>query len=119
MALARICPFCLLPQATECLCDIDDPPPSGSPPPLDCRACQDTGHVCENHPARPWGVFCCDGPAEPRPGGEFLCAHGACHCGAAGMPCAACCSPISADGKHSITEAFTPDRMRAETDGRA
>lgn len=24
MALARVCPFCLLPQATECLCDIDE-----------------------------------------------------------------------------------------------
>lgn len=28
MALTRLCPFCRLPLATECLCDDDDPAPS-------------------------------------------------------------------------------------------
>jgi hypothetical protein len=110
----RVCPFCLLPLATECICD--DAQPAAGPPPFDCGACQDTGHVCESHPSRPWGGFCCDGPAEPGEGGVALCEHGACHCGGAGMPCTACCSPIPADGRHSITEAFTPDRLRARTE---
>ena len=65
------------------------------------------GHVCENHPDRFWGYLCC----EEVPGQE-VCEHGACHCGGAGMPCGACCSPIPEDGRHSIREAFTPDWKR-------
>ena len=72
-----------------------------------CHCCQDTGHVCENHPGLPWGGVCCYGPA----GGQ-VCLHGACHCGA-GMPCPACCSPVPEDGRHAITEAFVPDWRRA------
>jgi len=113
VALARICEFCLIPKA-ECICDTSEPPRTWDVPPYDCRTCQDTGHVCESHPARPWGGFCCDGPAKPGADGEKLCEHGACHCGGAGMPCTACCSPVPADGTRSITEAFTPDRLRGD-----
>lgn len=61
-----------------------------------CPACWDTGHVCENHPDRPWAgiadvVECCGG---------------------AGMPCPLCCSEVPRDGRHSIVESFTPDRLR-------
>jgi hypothetical protein len=63
-----------------------------------CGACRDTGHVCENHPRRPWEGFtpppeCCD-------------------CGGAGMPCPSCCDPIPQDGRHSIREAFIPRHLR-------
>lgn len=73
-----------------------------------CPTCNDSGHVCENHPDKPWGGICCD---QPR---EFTghCQHGACHCGGAGMPCAACCSPIPEDGSTPIGLAFTPDWRR-------
>jgi len=70
--------------------------------------CNDTGHACENHPDRPWGGMCCDGPAS-----GVLCEHGACHCGGAGMPCPVCCSPVPEDGAISITAAFVPDWRRA------
>jgi glycosyltransferase involved in cell wall biosynthesis len=61
-----------------------------------CAVCRDTGHVCENHPDHAWA-----GIADVE----------AC-CGGAGAPCPACCSPIPADGRHSISEAFTPDWRR-------
>jgi hypothetical protein len=112
VALTRLCPFCLLPRATECLCEDVEPPPAWDVPPYDCRACQDTGHVCENHPGRPWGALCCSGPAELNPDGEVLCGHGACHCGGAGEPCGACCPPVPADGSRLITDAFKPDGTR-------
>lgn len=48
-----------------------------------CPQCFDTGHVCENHPDRPWGGMCCD------TGTKGACEHGSCGCGA-GMPCPAC-----------------------------
>lgn len=67
-----------------------------------CTGCADTGHVCENHPDRPWGPLCCD-----QPRGATSCAHGACHCGA-GEPCPVCCAPIPADGTGSIAAAFQP-----------
>lgn len=73
-----------------------------------CRFCRDEGHVCENHPARPWGGLCCEAGAL----GSGECEHGACGCGA-GMPCPACCSPIPEDGTTSITAAFVPDWRRA------
>jgi len=64
-----------------------------------CLSCADTGHVCENHPDRPWGAMCCDvGMYESR-----VCEHGACGCGA-GDPCPACCP----QGLTSIADAFTP-----------
>ena len=108
MALTRICVFCREPAA-ECICDIEAP--AATPPAFDCRTCQDTGHVCENHPGRAWGALCCKGPVRlpVAPGTEVLCGHGACHCGGAGEPCHACCSPLPADGTRSIAEAFTPD----------
>jgi hypothetical protein len=64
-----------------------------------CRSCGDTGHVCENHPDRPWGGL----TSEP----------GSCECGA-GMPCPACCSPIPQDGTVPIGWAFVPDWKRGE-----
>jgi hypothetical protein len=64
-----------------------------------CPHCLDEGHVCENHPDRPW-----EGAISP--------ADGACDCGGAGMPCPACCSPIPEDGTCSIGVAFTPDWRR-------
>lgn len=85
-------------------------------PAFRCTSCRDTGHVCECHPGRSWGGVCCDGPRPPASRPEVLCEHGACHCGGAGMPCPACCSPIPEDGTHSITEAFTPDWMRISGD---
>jgi len=64
-----------------------------------CPSCADTGHVCENHPDRPWGgLWCCDAS------NEGLCEHGACGCGA-GDPCPACCPPGPFT---SIADAFTP-----------
>lgn len=63
-----------------------------------CRACADTGHVCENHPDRPW-----DGISDD---------INACHCGGAGMPCPACCDPVPQDGTSSIGDAFTPRHLR-------
>lgn len=66
-----------------------------------CATCRDSGHVCENHPDRPWGGLCCTVGAE----GRRMCGHGACACGA-GEPCPACCPPISLDGTASITDAF-------------
>lgn len=83
-------------------------------PAVRCHNCNDTGHACENHPDRPWGYLCCNGPVP----GSGLCGHGACHCGGAGMPCPACCSPIPEDGRHSIADAFTPDWMRHPARGR-
>lgn len=111
MALTRLCPFCLLPLVTECICP-DAAAPAGDPPPFGCQVCHDTGHVCECHPSRPWGGFCCDDPVKLDQAGEALCTHGACHCGGAGEPCPACCPSVPADGTHSITEAFTPDGKR-------
>jgi hypothetical protein len=61
-----------------------------------CRSCADCGTVCENHPDLPWDVL----------------VVGGCDCGGAGMPCPGCCSPIPMDGRHSIVEAFVPDRLR-------
>jgi hypothetical protein len=95
-----------------------------------CPSCLDDGHVCEEHPGRPWGGMCCEEPPRAKwlsrlhallpYRGPFrlawrirvLCEHGACHCGGAGMPCPACCSPIPQDGAHPIAEAFTPDWKR-------
>lgn len=69
-----------------------------------CTACLDTGHVCEEHPNLPW------------PGGGASVAG--CDCGAAGMPCQRCCSPIPLDGTARIELAFTPDWKRpAFSDG--
>lgn len=68
-----------------------------------CSNCNDTGHVCENHPDQAWGGLCCE-----HLGAAWLCEHGACHCGGAGMPCPTCCGPIPEDGTHSIVEAFIP-----------
>lgn len=62
-----------------------------------CRACADTGHVCENHPDQPWGGISDD--------------INACDCGA-GMPCPACCDPVPQDGTSSIGDAFTPRHLR-------
>jgi hypothetical protein len=114
VAVTRLCPFCLLPLATECVCEVDEPEPAGYPEPYDCARCGDTAHVCEDHPARPWGGLCCGGPAGPGPDGDgaVLCQHGACHCGGAGEPCGSCCSPVPADGTRSITDAFTSDGKR-------
>jgi bifunctional non-homologous end joining protein LigD len=64
---------------------------------VSCAVCQDSGHVCENHPDRAWGYL----------------VEGGCECGGAGMPCPECCSPVPMDGTHSITEAFVPDHLRA------
>ena len=69
-----------------------------------CLSCADTGHVCENHPDRPWGGLCCVVGAE----GSMVCEHGGCGCGA-GEPCPACCpsGPFA-----SIADAFTPRFLR-------
>lgn len=56
-----------------------------------CRRCAGCGHVCENHPRRPWA--------------EMSDHDQACGCGA-GMPCPECCESVPQDGKHSILEAF-------------
>lgn len=58
-----------------------------------CDVCQDTGHVCENHPLRPWA-----GISD---------ASFACDCGA-GMPCPYCTTPVPQDGTRSITDNFIP-----------
>jgi hypothetical protein len=62
-----------------------------------CLHCLDGGIVCEEHPDMPWDVT--------------VEGHSA-NCGAPGMPCPACCSPIPEDGTRSIGEAFVPDWMR-------
>lgn len=64
---------------------------------MTCPTCEDTGHVCENHPERAWAGLV-GGPA---------------CCGGAGMPCPACCSPVPEDGSQSAVEAFIPDGQRA------
>ena len=64
-----------------------------------CPHCLGTGIVCEDHPACPWAGL--SGTVE-----------GHADCGAPGMPCPYCCSPVPEDGTHSITEAFTPDWQR-------
>ena len=66
-----------------------------------CSGCDDTGHVCENHPTRPW-----DGISD---------ADNACGCGA-GMPCPECCDPVPEDGTHSILAAFTPRHLRGSVE---
>lgn len=58
-----------------------------------CDNCDDTGHVCENHPSLPWA-----GTSD----GMF-----ACGCGA-GMPCPTCCAPVPQDGTCSIADNFIP-----------
>lgn len=63
-----------------------------------CSHCLDDGIVCEEHPDFPWDMT----------------VEGHAVCGAPGMPCGHCCSPIPEDGTHSITEAFVPDWKRAE-----
>lgn len=60
---------------------------------MECIHCDDTGHVCENHPDRPWM--------------PMSLAETACDCGA-GMPCPHCCTPVPQDGTHSISECFIP-----------
>lgn len=60
---------------------------------LVCQNCNDTGHVCENHPDRPWQEFDSTG----------------CGCGA-GMPCPRCCQPGTPT--ESILVAFTPVKFR-------
>ncbi len=79
-----------------------------------CLNCNDTGHVCENHPGSPWGHLCCDGPVllAPLVG---TCIHGACHCGGAGMPCRTCCDPIPEDGTAPIGAAFVPRHLQASS----
>lgn len=67
------------------------------PPAAHCPHCLDGGEVCEGHPAY---------PAHIKTEG-----HEGDRCGQ-GMPCPACCSPITADGTHPISEAFTPDWLR-------
>jgi hypothetical protein len=67
--------------------------------PAECPACDDTGHVCENHPDRPWG--------------GLSVAATACGCGA-GQPCPVCCDPVPLDGAARIGDAFTPRHHRAE-----
>lgn len=62
-----------------------------------CGSCDDTGHVCENHPGRPWS-----GLSD---------AATACGCGA-GEPCAGCCDPVPLDGSVGIGDAFTPTHLR-------
>jgi hypothetical protein len=59
-----------------------------------CPHCNDTGHVCENHPEHAWAGIT---------GGEEC-------CGGAGMPCQLCCDPPR-DGE-SVIAAFTPRKFR-------
>lgn len=80
--------------------------------PPNCGACQDSGHVCENHPTMLWGGLCCNDAAIY----GVNCVHGACGCGGAGMPCPACCTPIPQDGSQLITGAFTPAHLRSAPD---
>lgn len=64
-----------------------------------CIGCLDSGYVCEDHPDKPWeGIH---GPVD-----------GHARHGGIGMPCPACCSPVSADGTQPVTEAFVPDWIR-------
>ncbi|MFL5309501.1 MAG: hypothetical protein ACJ79H_03500 [Myxococcales bacterium] len=77
----------------------------GLPEPVRCPCCLDGGHVCENHPERPWSGIV--GPDAPN-----ACGDGSQDCGGAGMPCPACCSPVAEDGTRSITEAFVPRHLR-------
>lgn len=69
---------------------------------VDCSACLDTGHVCENHPDHPWA---------PIAGGEEC-------CGGAGMPCPRCCADgdeawsKASTGLVSIVESFVPIKDR-------
>jgi len=68
----------------------------GQPGEIQCRACADTGHVCESHPDKPWdGMVGYDHPDT-------------CACGGAGMPCPECCTPVPQDGTHKITDCFIP-----------
>lgn len=60
-----------------------------------CPHCEDSGHVCENHPTKPWDGIVPEG----------------CHCGGAGMPCPACCDPIPEGGTVSICTAFVPRKF--------
>ena len=62
-----------------------------------CTSCADTGHVCENHPDRPWAGVSDD--------------INACDCGGAGIPCPDCCDPIPEDGSTSIGAAFVPRKF--------
>jgi hypothetical protein len=71
---------------------------------MTCTTCDDTGHVCEDHPDKPW-----DGISE---------APSACHCGGAGMPCPICCDPIPENGTHPIREAFTPRHLAGQRPAR-
>ena len=63
-----------------------------------CNKCEDTGHVCENHPNLPW-----EGASN---------SNKICRCGGAGMPCPNCCIEIPQNGSHSIIETFIPDMDR-------
>lgn len=66
-----------------------------------CTHCGDEGHVCEDHPDKPWeGIW---GTVE-----------GHQEHGGIGMPCPRCCSDIPADGTTSIVAGFTPDWKRPE-----
>lgn len=71
--------------------------------PTICATCDDTGHVCENHPDRPWG--------------GISAVDTACCCGA-GEPCPACCHRVQADGSTRIGDAFMPRRQRDVEDRR-
>jgi len=61
-----------------------------SDPAAMCKRCRGSWHVCEEHPDRPWGGLCCDAAVNGEPAADGRCEHGACACGAAGEPCAAC-----------------------------
>ena len=63
-----------------------------------CIHCLDDGIVCEDHPEFPWDMTVEGHSAD---------------CGAPGMPCGYCCSPIPENGTESIVLAFTPDWKRA------
>jgi hypothetical protein len=71
------------------------PPVQNDGPDPRCGRCLDTGQVCEDHPYI----------------AQESC--GDAGCGTIGIPCPACCTPVPADGTHSITEAFTPDWLRS------
>lgn len=67
-----------------------------------CPACLDEGHVCEDHPDKPWeGIW---GTVE-----------GHREHGGVGMPCPRCCPDITQDGTASITAAFVPGWRREES----
>ena len=65
---------------------------------LICPACEDSGHVCEDHPNLPW-----DGVSN---------SNNTCKCGGAGMPCKMCCSEVPKDCMYSAVLAFVPDKFR-------